>query len=73
MPPAGLPAEDDLLRLEEWLLCGAPSTQSHLCQPYNMLPAKSRTNLHKRKEFGLGKCEFVDHIQNRQHPHWHPR
>ena len=24
MPPAGLPAEDELLRLEEWLLCGAP-------------------------------------------------
>ena len=24
MPPAGLPAEEDLLRLEEWLLCGAP-------------------------------------------------
>ena len=24
MPPAGLPSEDDLSRLEEWLLCGAP-------------------------------------------------
>lgn len=24
MPPAGLPAEEDLVRLEEWLLCGAP-------------------------------------------------